>query len=92
MIDPRANAIVARSKAISWHEVVCAEYGLPVLFTRTNASENGISISDQSPKSVASAIYEPGIRRWLVDTGCPFDLIAHKDLDKNEIDFIKTAS
>ncbi len=47
---------------------------------------------DQSPKSVASAIYEPGVRRWLVDTGCPFDLIARRELDGNEADFIKKAS
>jgi len=47
---------------------------------------------DIRPVHAASAIYEPGVRRWLVDTGCPFDLIATKELDHNEESFIKKAS
>ena len=44
------------------------------------------------PMHAAAAIHDPGIRHWLVDTGCPFDLIAEKELDNNEELFIKSAS
>ena len=50
---------------------------------------NTVSIDDVVPVSVASAFYQPGIRRWLVDTGCPCDLIAKRELEGNEASFIK---
>ena len=92
LIDPRVDEYTARSKAISWHEIICAEYGLSTLFNKYSVNEGKIVCSDHTPRPVASAIYEPGIRRWLVDTGCPFDLIAHGELDSNELGFLKTAS
>ena len=45
----------------------------------------------KSSASVASAIYEPGVRKWLVDTGCPFDLIARGELEDHEVSYIKRA-
>jgi hypothetical protein len=73
--------------AASLHRIVCLDYGI----MRSDNSANSIDVAVQ-PLSVAAAIHEPGIRRWLVDTGCPFDLIALDDLDSNELDFIKKAS
>jgi hypothetical protein len=51
-----------------------------------------LRIDDIVPTNVASAIYQSGVRRWLVDTGCPFDLIAKTELEENERLFIKKAS
>ena len=79
LIDPRVASDVAISKAIHWHNAICREYGLPIVITHDGQGDKVMfHSSDQSPKSVASAIYEPGVRRWLVDTGCPFDLIARR--------------
>lgn len=51
-----------------------------------------LRIDDIVPTTVASAIYQSGVRHWLVDTGCPFDLIAKTELEDNERLFIKKAS
>ena len=93
LIDARVASDVAISKALRWHTAICCEYGLSVVNSSDGSGCGSVfHAGDQSPKSVASAIYEPGVRRWLVDAGCPFDLIARRELDGNEADFVKKAS
>ena len=87
MLDAKAEALKAIEMAASLHRIVCLEYGI-----KSQAlSAHSIDVAIQ-PLSVAAAIHEPGIRCWLVDTGCPFDVIALDELDSNEMDFIKKAS
>ena len=57
-----------------------------------NSKRDALNIDDIVPTSVASAIYQTGVRRWLVDTGCPFDLISKTELEDNERLFIKRAT
>ena len=85
-----AEALKARVRANAWHQEVCIEYGLkPDLGVTADGNRHHVG---QAPFNVAAAIHEPGVRRWLVDTGCPFDLIAHKELDAHEESFIKKAT
>ena len=86
-LDARAEALKAVETAASLHRIVCLEYGIK--HDRLSCSSVDVAVQ---PLSVAAAINEPGIRRWLVDTGCPFDLIALDELDSNEMDFVKRAS
>ena len=94
MLDTECEAHVAHLNALTWHEVICREYGLKCMLVRSliNDREHVKKIDDIVPVSVASAIYQPGVRRWLVDTGCPFDLIAKHELEDTEKAFIKKAS
>ena len=90
--DRRNAERIAIVKALNWHELICAEYGLPIVVVRSDSALRNGLITEPTPKSVASAIYEPGVRRWLVDTGCPFDFIAYNDLESTEANFVKKAS
>ena len=80
LLVPKTEADIARTKAIAWHEQLCVEYALKQRFFKGVISDVNLNApcdpDVKSIASVASAIYEPGVRTWLVDTGCPFDLIA----------------
>ena len=78
MLESECEAHVAHLNALTWHEITCREYGLPCVFTRGMLinKRDTLRIDDIVPTNVASAIYQSGVRRWLVDTGCPFDLNA----------------
>jgi len=90
LLNSASEALKARVRANAWHQEVCIEYGLkPVSGDTADGNRHYVS---QTPYDVAAAIHEPGVRRWLVDTGCPFDLIAHKELDAHEETFIKKAT
>ena len=98
MLLSSAEEEIAKLRAISWHEIICAEYGLKVK-TRRSALDQGVQLHKPNVSHdirenvpVASAVYEPGVRKWLVDTGCPFDLIAEGELDDHETSFIKKAT
>ena len=92
-LEPSIEQASAVIKAIRWRELVCIEYGL---VNTDDMMPFGKALSantnEFTPKSVAAAIYQAGVRRWLVDTGCPFDLIAKSELDSHEQDFVKKAS
>ena len=66
----RAEVLKAIEMAASLRRIICLEYGIK----QNDLSANSIGGAVQ-PLSVAAAIHEPGIRRWLVDAGRPFDLI-----------------
>ena len=90
MLVSSSEALKARVRANAWHQEMCIEYGLePDPGATADGSRYHVS---KTPYDVAAAIHEPGVRRWLVDTGCPFDLIAHKELDAHEESFIKKAT
>ena len=96
MLNPECESQIAHIRAISWHDILCKEYGLVNVYGRNGRFDRDeavtLSSDDLCPRSVAAAIYEPGVRRWLVDTGCPFDLIAERDLETHEESYIKRAS
>ena len=72
---------------------MCVAYALkPRFFTNDVDIHDPCAPDVKSIASVASAIYEPGVRKWLVDTGCPFDLIARGELEDHETSFIKKAN
>jgi hypothetical protein len=80
------DGLKAVASAAAWHNVVRIEYGtvkIPSQMSGRNFNE---------PVHVAAAVSEPGVQRWLVDTGCPYDFIANRELDSNENSFIRTAS
>ena len=95
LLVPKVEAEIARMKAIAWHEQLCVEYALKQRFFKGRSSD--VNLNEpchpdvKSIASVASAIYEPGVRKWLVDTGCPFDLIAKGELEDHEVAYIKRA-
>ena len=80
----KIEADIVRMKAIDWHEQLCVEYAIKQRFFKGRSSD--VNLNEpcnpdvKSIASVASAIYEPGVRMWLVGTGCPFDLIARSDV------------
>ena len=43
--------------------------------------KDSLNMNDIVHTNVAIAIHEVGIRKWLVYTGCPFDLIVKNDLN-----------
>ena len=94
MLLASAEEDIARLRAISWHEIICAEYGLKVKTRRSALDHNvqlhkpNVSHEVRENLPVASAVYEPGVRKWLVDIGCPFDLIAEGE----DTTFIKKAT
>ena len=52
-------------------------------------NDHADNAGDVSISAVAS--YDASLRRWVVDTGCPIDLVASDDLSQSERKYIKDA-
>ncbi len=77
-LDPSTEQRLAHLAAMTLRRQLEVEYGIKHVGSNYIVS--------------APAEVERGIRRWLVDTGCPIDLIAEGDLEKHELEYVKTTS
>ena len=62
MLESSCEAHIARMKALSWHEIMRKEYGLPCLFGRHSNSgsstKDSLSLDEIVPTNVAAAMHE----------------------------------
>ena len=68
----------AINRARAWHEDIMLDYETVEPYFQENVASP--AESDQS------------IRRWLVDTGCPFDLVSQRDLSEEERKYMSMSS
>ena len=79
-LDPAVEQKIAHLRAVSWRQQLVVEYGLSL------CNKHAVC------QIAVPAELERGVRRWLVDTGCPIDLIAERDLEKHELEYVKHTS
>ena len=64
---------------------MCRECGLLRVRSRRDdvkkSTKESLNMDDVVHTNVATATHEVGIRKWLVYTGCPFDLVVENDLN-----------
>ena len=75
-------------------QVLLRDDALPELDEPELGYRRGIlksAIDDPNIVETASARYQGAVRKFLVDSGCPLDLLASDDLTEQERKFVKTA-
>jgi hypothetical protein len=93
-LDPVVELKRAHLRAVLWHESVVLDS--PETIDESESSEvfnqRVLRVMTPELKVAASASRANGSKRWLVDTGCPLDLIAEYEIGQDEKEYIKPAT